>query len=150
MHLSRVALLDGFAVNFREPVVVSTRFERSSPITNAEIRDGDLWAVIPGTNGNEPRGIGPLSLPVKRCEGCGVAMLLMVHRERYRGTRHLGERRFCTAACRERARRAVLSVTRPTVTCASCGRDFQPKRRDARTCSTRCRVALHRSSAMHV
>jgi hypothetical protein len=46
-----------------------------------------------------------------------------------------------------------VTVTRPTLgeaivtitlACARCGRDFTPKRPDARTCSGRCRTALYR------
>jgi hypothetical protein len=32
-------------------------------------------------------------------------------------------------------------------TCEHCGKGFRPRRSDARTCSIRCRVALHRAQA---
>lgn len=38
----------------------------------------------------------------------------------------------------------------PTVTvrCAACGIPFQPARRDAKTCSDRCRQRAHRAKAV--
>ena len=33
------------------------------------------------------------------------------------------------------------------MTCNGCGVEFSPKRSDAKTCSTRCRVAVHRRRA---
>ena len=52
---------------------------------------------------------------------------------------------YCSPACvpspPSRAKRRQERV------CAQCGETFIPKRRDARTCSVACRVALHRAAA---
>lgn len=52
---------------------------------------------------------------------------------------------YCSPACvpspPSRAKRRQERV------CAQCGKSFTPKRRDARTCSVACRVALHRAAA---
>jgi len=53
---------------------------------------------------------------------------------------------ICSAACaarRCRARHAPTLIPRP---CAACGQVFYAKRKNARSCSTRCRVALHRAT----
>lgn len=43
------------------------------------------------------------------------------------------------------SRYATVSDVEQHATCANCNQQFAPARSDARTCSTRCRVALHRA-----
>lgn len=49
--------------------------------------------------------------------------------------------------CGPGAHTATKRRTREPIICANCGTVFTPSRSDARTCSGRCRVALHRRSA---
>jgi formylmethanofuran dehydrogenase subunit E len=53
--------------------------------------------------------------------------------------------RYCSPACEPKP--VSRAKPRPTIKCAVCGESFSPRRRDARTCSTRCRVAAHRAAA---
>jgi hypothetical protein len=43
-------------------------------------------------------------------------------------------------------RRAFYETTFPPIKCAVCRRNFRAGRRDAKTCSPKCRVALHRKA----
>jgi hypothetical protein len=90
-------------------------------------------------------------LPDKRrtashCEECG-GTIFQQHSEWVR----LRPLRVCSQAClyarelkRQKAARAARG-RQETRTCQYCGQEFRTFRADARTCSTRCRVALHRT-----
>src|ERR1019366_7804015 len=55
---------------------------------------------------------------------------------------------YCSPRCMPKRKRKRKSEAkpRPTIKCAQCGESFSPKRADARTCSGKCRVALHRAA----
>ena len=66
--------------------------------------------------------------------------------ERY-GCRRPAVRKFCSAKCRNEH----IAVNRPRVErqtkqCENCGEEFVAAKSNARVCSTKCRVALHRAS----
>jgi hypothetical protein len=59
-----------------------------------------------------------------------------------------GLRRYCSPACcakRPRGKRPSKAKPVTEAICVVCGRGFDRKRVDARTCSVRCRVAAHRA-----
>jgi hypothetical protein len=85
--------------------------------------------------------------PIADCQGCGRARWQYDNAlEQWRISRSP----VCSQQCRRHVRRwtrrrAVeyqLTCIRP-----GCGRRFTAKRRDARTCSPRCRVAVHRGAS---
>jgi len=75
---------------------------------------------------------------VSRCQGCGRFFYLTdVRRTTCNGCRAKAEREK-----KRRQRGTDLSAR----ACQHCGATFTPKRSTARFCSTRCRVAAHRST----
>ena len=73
---------------------------------------------------------------VEACHGCGEQVLWQTRRARVTPGPHP-----CSERCRSKIRRGESDRTRE---CANCGASFTPSRSDAKTCSPRCRVALHR------
>jgi predicted nucleic acid-binding Zn ribbon protein len=76
----------------------------------------------------------------KPCDACRRLVVDPYPRER----RHT----FCSRRC-ERDHRAALARerrrdARGRLVCPVCGKEFEPRRADARTCSNRCRQAAHR------
>jgi hypothetical protein len=78
------------------------------------------------------------------CPGCGR----LVH------IRGWGSTYFCSDRCRNKVYGARFRKThprpknpRPVVQCATCGRNFLPRRADARTCSPACRQKAYRQRA---
>lgn len=78
---------------------------------------------------------------VSYCAVCGEAM---VHAHALQ--------KVCSERCKRARRASQVRQTRPSrakeqqpTTCATCGDEFTPKRKTARFCSTKCRVAAHRA-----
>ena len=85
------------------------------------------------------------------CPACGrplIAVHLSFWRHSWQPDRW-GPDRYCGPACAAQARNARRRAARALGPrpCECCGQEYQPSRRDARYCSTRCRVAAHRAGA---
>jgi len=107
---------------------------------------GTFWRI------DKPFGRPPrtkvFELTARPCKCCGLDMLRM-------GTGRgpvickpckLFHKRATWAAGKRKAR-AALRVERSEVSCKHCGASFIPQRSTAQFCSTRCRVAAHRTPA---
>ena len=76
------------------------------------------------------------------CEQCGMVQVLVP-------PEHIGAwLRFCSDACQLKAQTARQKeqrhAKREVRRCEYCAEEFEPTRADAKTCSSACRVALHR------
>jgi hypothetical protein len=78
-----------------------------------------------------PKRVRDVGLGIGVCAGC-----FRVFNASMRNVRH------CPRCTPPRQSRAKPHQPKP---CAQCGEAFTPARADARTCSARCRVALHRT-----
>lgn len=67
----------------------------------------------------------------KRCTVCGCEMMS-------------DRTDLCSNGCAQRRRRARYKHLRPMVICVGCGRQFAPKRRDAKFCSLACKQRAYR------
>lgn len=119
------------------------RCGREIPDTEVLVRSTTIWLVAC------PACVAvPLSNRVVECGCCGRWMTI---------GRWDHRRRYCTDACAlwarrraERARRAAATPgtgDRDAPRCVQCGEPIGARRRDARHCSDRCRVAAHRARA---
>ena len=80
---------------------------------------------------------------IKECSGCDRKLHL--HTKLGRNITNF----YCSDKCHqlkrnERARKAYTPVAGTQKICVSCGEAFKAKRRDAKTCSARCRKSLNR------
>ena len=89
------------------------------------------------------------------CIGCGNPLSLMVMGGGWfgRGRCEVPRQIMLCVRCYDKrdAERRRAKRRRPPPNqraCAQCGETFSPARSDARFCSTRCRVAAHRASAV--
>ena len=82
-------------------------------------------------------GRGASYLKPETCEGCGRRVMLRI--------RDYGHCRvYCSRQCASAIGNARRRQPVPSRTCAACDTEYQPKRRDARYCSGRCRQKAHR------
>ena len=95
-------------------------------------------------------GGNPFGYSVSLCPGCGVEIVDHTgHTGVWNGT-GCGGSLHCSDACRKKraaelARRRYVPAEPQERPCAHCGKLFAPRRSDAKTCSVRCRTALHRA-----
>ena len=73
------------------------------------------------------------------CAGCGLSLVVYDQME---------GRRFCSWMCRMEFNdnHYKKPVVREEKACGHCGESFTPKRKDAKTCSPKCRVAASRKA----
>jgi hypothetical protein len=102
---------------------------------------GSEWATVPvcepcGTV-KEQADAGQHGQKETVCKSCGIRM---IHCDWSYYRRH----NVCTPRCAQRVRRRARREQRPEQTCTVCKTMFQPKRADAKFCSSACRQWAYR------
>jgi hypothetical protein len=108
------------------------------------------WVTPPNRPVPEPwprftrPAVSSLHASTPSTQGSGIFGCRICGEWGYQPFRYGRKPHYCSPACRPQPE--SRAKPRATIRCVQCGEFFSPKRADARTCSGKCRVALHRAA----